>query len=308
MSTKYYTRPNKGNSLLIFPLDYTVIDIETTGLDPKWDEIIELAALRARGGIVVDRFETLVRPSHDVSDFIEELTGITNRELLKAPFISKALPGFLDFIGTDVVVGHNAHFDVNFIYDAAEHFCSRAFSNDIVDTMRLARHILPDLSSHSLTDVSKALGVVRAGEHRAFVDCMTTFKVLEELSKTGHVFNTNSKGNRIHYTTKAADITAEEGLAQPDNPLYGKVCVFTGALSITRKDAMQAVANIGGICADSVTKKTNFLILGNNDYCMSIKDGKSTKQKKAEALILKGHDLQILSESVFFDFIEYDID
>ena len=66
---------------------------------------------------------------------------------------------------------------------------------------------------------------------------------------------------------------------------------------------MQAVANIGGICADSVTKKTNYLILGNNDYCASIKDGKSTKQKKAESLILKGQDLQILSESVFFEYI-----
>ena len=304
MSTKYYNRPNKGNSLLSFPQDYTVIDIETTGLDPKWDEIIELAALRVRGGKVVDLFETLVRPSHDISDFIEELTGITNRELLKAPFISNALPGYLDFIGSDVVVGHNAHFDVNFIYDAAEHFCSRAFSNDIVDTMRLARHILPQLGGHSLSDVARALGVVREGEHRAFIDCVTTNNVLQALKETGYVFNANSKGNRIHYTAKAADITAEEGLAQPDNPLYGKVCVFTGALSITRKDAMQAVANIGGICADSVTKKTNFLILGNNDYCMSIKDGKSAKQKRAEALILKGQDLQILSESVFFDYID----
>lgn len=304
MSTKYYNRPNKGNSLLSFPQDYTVIDIETTGLDPKWDEIIELAALRVRNGNVVDRFETLVRPSHDISDFIEELTGITNRELLKAPFISNALPGYLDFIGSDVVVGHNAHFDVNFIYDAAEHFCSRAFSNDIVDTMRLARHILPQLGEHSLSDVARALGVVREGEHRAFIDCVTTNNVLQALKETGYVFNTNSKRNRIHYTAKAADITAEEGFAQPDNPLYGKVCVFTGALSITRKDAMQAVANIGGICADSVTKKTNFLILGNNDYCMSIKDGKSSKQKRAEALILKGQDLQILSESVFFDYID----
>ena len=67
---------------------------------------------------------------------------------------------------------------------------------------------------------------------------------------------------------------------------------------------MRAVANIGGICADSVTKKTNFLILGNNDYCVSIKDGKSAKQKKAEALILKGQDLQILSEAVFFEYID----
>ena len=303
MNTYASSRPSKGQSLLEFPEDYTVIDIETTGYDPKWDEIIELAALRVRGGKVVESFQTLVRPAHDIDDFIADLTGITNRELLTAPFIAQALPGYLDFIGDDVVVGHNAHFDVNFIYDAAERFCGRAFPNNIVDTMRLARHVLPDLSSHSLSNVSKALGVARQGEHRALVDCETTRAVLDALHKTGHVFHADSRGYRVHYATKAADIAAEAGLTQPDNPLYGKVCVFTGVLSITRKDAMQAVANIGGICADSVTKKTNYLILGNNDYCASIKDGKSTKQKKAESLILKGQDLQILSESVFFEYI-----
>ncbi len=305
MSTKSEPRPNKGESLLAFPENYTVIDIETTGYDPKWDEIIELAAMRVRGGVVVDSYVTLVRPSHDISGFIEDLTGITNRDLLTAPFIPQALPGYLDFIGEDIVVGHNVHFDVNFIYDASERFCGKPFKNDIVDTMRLARHILPELPGHSLSDVAYALGVVREGEHRAYVDCVTTNNVMKKLKETGYMFKSNSNGRYSHYTVKAADVTAEEGLQQPDNPLFGKVCVFTGALSIPRKDAMQAVVNIGGICGDSVTKKTNFLILGNNDYCMSIKDGKSSKQKKAEALILKGQDLMILSESAFFEYIDY---
>ena len=86
-----------------------------------------------------------------------------------------------------------------------------------------------------------------------------------------------------------------------------KVCVFTGTLErMQRKDAMQLVVNLGGSCGDSVTAKTNFLILGNNDYCTTIKDGKSTKQKKAEALILKGNDLQIISETTFYDMISED--
>lgn len=305
MSTKSYTRPEKGESLLAFPDNYTVIDIETTGYDPRWDEIIELAALRIRGGEVVDSYVTLVRPTHDIDDFIEKLTGITNQQLLTAPFIPQVLPGYLDFIGNDIVVGHNVHFDVNFIYDASERFCGKPFRNDVIDTMRLARRILPDLPGHSLSNVAEALGVVRKGEHRAEIDCITTNDVFQKLKETGYVFHTEKKGGYAHHTIKAADVTAEKGLEQPDNPLFGKVCVFTGVLSITRKDAMQAVVNIGGICGDSVTKKTNFLILGNNDYCVSIKDGKSSKQKKAEALILKGQDLMILSESVFFDYINY---
>lgn len=70
-----------------------------------------------------------------------------------------------------------------------------------------------------------------------------------------------------------------------------------------RKEAMQIVADLGGIPGDSVTKKTNYLVLGDNDYCKTIKDGKNSKQKKAEKLILEGADLQIISEQVFYDMI-----
>ena len=63
------------------------------------------------------------------------------------------------------------------------------------------------------------------------------------------------------------------------------------------------MTNLGGIPSDSVTKNTNILVLGNNDYCSSIKDGKSNKQKKAEELILKGHDLIVISEKSFYDML-----
>lgn len=301
--TETKRKRDKGKSLLAFPRDCTVIDIETTGLDPQWDEIIELAALRVRGGQVVDRFSSLVHPEHRIDQFITDLTGITNEAVADAPGVEEILPQFLEFIGSDIVVGHNVHFDVNFIYDAAERCCSRKFQNDIVDTLRLARHALPKLGSHCLGDVASALGVHQNGEHRSLVDCETTYAVLTGLEATG--FDCSAVAASHHSRElKAAEIVADEGKEQPDNPLYGKVCVFTGALSIPRRDAMQAVADIGGICGDNVTKKTNFLILGNNDYCAAIKDGKSSKQKKAEALILKGQDLQILSETVFFDMLE----
>jgi DNA polymerase-3 subunit epsilon len=67
---------------------------------------------------------------------------------------------------------------------------------------------------------------------------------------------------------------------------------------------MQIVADLGGINEDGITKKTNFLILGNNDYCSTIKDGKSTKQKKAEQYILNGQDIVIVPETVFYDMLE----
>lgn len=301
MSEYAATRPGKGRSLLTFPQDYTVIDIETTGLDPQWNEIIELSGLRVRGGEVQDSFSSFVKPENEISDFITQLTGITNDDVADAPAICDVLPGFLDFIGSDVIVGHNVHFDVNFIYDAAANCCGRTVSNDIVDTVRIARHVLPKLQHHRLADVAAALGVDQAGAHRALVDCQTTHAVLQALRATG--YDLGAAARLAFHGVKAADITAEVGMERPDSPLFGKVCVFTGALGIPRKEAMQAVVNMGGICGDSVTAKTNFLILGNNDYCKAIKDGKSAKQKKAESLILKGQDLQILSETAFFDLI-----
>lgn len=306
MAINYEARPYKGKSLLLFPDDYTVIDVETTGYDPKWDKIIEVGAMRIRSGKVVDTFSSLVNPGCVIDDFIAELTGITNEDLSDAKYIEQVLPEYLDFIGQDVVVGHNVHFDVNFIYDAAYGFLERPFRNDAVDTLRISRRILPGLESHSLGNVSIALGVRQAGEHRSLVDCQITYYVLEALRATGFDLAASLRKPSHSHTVKASDITADTGMERPDSPLYGKVCVFTGALEIPRREAMQAVVNIGGICGDSVTKKTNFLILGNNDYCASIKDGKSSKQKKAESLILKGQDLKILSESVFFDLISID--
>lgn len=298
-------REYKGSSLLTFPTDYTVIDVETTGVDPHWDEIIEMAAIRVRNGDAIDRFSTLVRPNNPISDFISKLTGITNEAVATAPRLPDVLGGFLDFLGNDIIVGHNVHFDVNFIYDASMAEFGKPITNDMVDTLRLSRRLLPDLPHHRLEDVASAFNVDQVCAHRSLADCETTYLVLRELaSKATANGTTFENGTHHHAPLKASSITARDGLVQPDHPLYGKVCVFTGALEkMLRRDAMQLVTDIGGICGDSVTSKTNFLILGNNDYCASIKDGKSTKQKKAEKYILNGADLTIISENTFYDML-----
>lgn len=108
----------------------------------------------------------------------------------------------------------------------------------------------------------------------------------------------------FHGAVYARDIVGDSSKFDENNPLFGKIVVFTGTLErMTRRDAMQVVADLGGINGDTVTKKTNYLVLGNNDMCASIKDGKSTKQKKAEKYILDGADLAIISEDVFYDML-----
>jgi DNA polymerase-3 subunit epsilon len=88
------------------------------------------------------------------------------------------------------------------------------------------------------------------------------------------------------------------------HPLYGQNIVFTGVLErMLRKEAAQLAANLGALCQNGVNKSTNILVLGNNDYNPLIKGGMSSKQKKAQEYILKGQDLIIISENVFYDMV-----
>lgn len=321
------SREYKGKSVIDFPDNYVVVDTETTGLDVSYDSIIELSALKIENQNIVDDFSTLVKPAprykynnisgkfdrpEYVCAFITKLTGITNEMLLDAPEIKDVLPDFFRFIGNSVVVGHNVNFDINFLYEASMNVFNLPFTNDFIDTMRISRKLLPELKHHRLSDISEYFGLSYDGAHRALTDCMLTntcFSSLKKLaySKYKSIYDFKNEFKKTVKILKSKDITTDITEFDSSHPLYGKCCVFTGALEkLTRKDAMQLVVDLGGICGDSVTKKTNFLILGNNDYHANIlKNGKSSKQKKAEQMILDNYDIQIISENVFYDMINF---
>lgn len=315
-----YTRPKKGTNLLTVPNDYVVIDIETTGLSPQYDSIIEVAAIKYSGGVEIDRFNSLVQPPEItkgiyVNEYIENLTGITNEMLSSAPQPQGVFEKYFDFIGNSVVIGQNVNYDINFLYDNFEHYIGQTFGNDFVDTMRISKNLHPEDAHHSLVAICNRYGIDYIGAHRSLQDCLLAHSALISLcddarntfgSYDGFLNSIKERRKRYTHTyLRAKDISCTEIDFDKTHPLYGKVCVFTGALErMIRRDAMQLVANFGGINADSVTKKTNYLILGNNDYCKSIKDGKSSKQKKAEKLKLDGLDIEILPESVFYDMLD----
>ena len=306
MSASENTRPKKGKSLLCATRDFVAVDLETTGLSTEYDDIIEIGAVRYRDGTPVATYAQLVNPGHDVDDFITELTGITNEMLEGQPPIADVLPGFMDFLADDIVIGHNVNFDINFLYDNCQNCGLKAVSNDFVDTLRVSRRMLPELKNHKMDTIAEALQLPGRDLHRAAGDAVIAANIYLELLHRPE-FEAAMESYRDHrYSAplRAATITATPGKADFDSPLFGMYVVFTGTLEkMTRKEAMQIVADIGGIPADSVTQKTNFLVLGNNDYCKAIKDGKSSKQKKAEKLILAGADLQIMPEAVFYDLI-----
>lgn len=229
--------------------------------------------------------------------------------LAAAPKAREILPQFKDFISNSVLIGHNVNFDINFLYDNFDKYLSTPLLNNFIDTMRISRRLHPEERHHRLMDLCERYNINYAGAHRAIFDCEITQQCLDimkaEIIERFQSFDAfKNQIKTIKRGVRASDITAANEEFDETHPLYGKVCVFTGALQkMTRKEAMQIVVNFGGINGDTVTKKTNFLVLGNNDYCSTIKDGKSTKQKKAEKLILSGADLVILSENVFYDLI-----
>ena len=309
------TKRNKGKSLIDFPNNFCIVDLETTGLDPTIDEIIEISCIKIRNNIKEKIFASLIKPSEPIDPFIESLTGISNEILKDAPPLKQTLKDCIDFIGSDIIVGHNVNFDINFLYDNCLRIFGYEYKNNFIDTMRLSRRIIPELPHHRLKDMIKHYSIGTKVEHRALSDCIQTLSLFQNL-KEDAILKYSSIDDFKSYCTKkkkrkrdnhkpsikASDIVPSTDEFDISHPLYNKVCVFTGKLEkIKRKDAYQMVVDIGGLIGDSVTKKTNFLILGNNDYCSQIKDGKSNKQKRAEELILKEQDLKIISENVFYD-------
>lgn len=294
-------REHKGNSLLTFPESYVVIDIETSGLDPRFDEIIELAGIKYSNGVEVERFQTLVNA--EIDDFITELTGITNEMLMNAPKIDDVLPDFIAFVGNSPIVGHNVNFDINFVYDYAGYLGLPPFSNDFIDTLRISRRLYKNMENHKLSTLMNHLGVGDIVEHRALSDCINTQRCFEKMREYANQIG--GIPQPIAHNTLAKHITAETTDFNEDSPIFGMAFAFTGRLErMTRKEAMQAVANAGGICCDGVTAATNYLVLGINDYCKAAKGTKSAKQRKAEKMQSAGAAITTISEDVFYDMLE----
>lgn len=156
---------------------YVVFDIETTGLSKEKEMITEIGAVKVADGKIIDRFSTFVNPQRPISAEITKLTGITDDMVKDAPTIENVLPEFLKFCEDTVLVAHNASFDTGFIRIAAERAGLGELHHTIVDTLELARALLPELNKHKLDIVCEYLGVTLNGHHRAVNDAEATAEV-----------------------------------------------------------------------------------------------------------------------------------
>ncbi len=161
-------------------MDYTSLDLETTGLNPKKDKIIEIGAVKVRGGKTVDEFQSLVNPGRVLEEKICKLTGISNEMLLKAPEIGEVIDRLLEFTGEDILIGHRILFDYSFVKKAAVNRWL-AFEKMGIDTLKLSRKLLPELESKSLESVCGYYGIEHKA-HRALGDARASSDLYRELA------------------------------------------------------------------------------------------------------------------------------
>ena len=156
--------------------DYVVFDLETTGFSPETNRIIEIGAVKVQNGKIGDKFSTFVNPQVPIPFRIEQLTSINDSMVIDAPVIADILPEFMKFCEGCVMVAHNADFDMSFI----KKNCQRLdipCKPTIVDTVALARVLLPNLNRFKLDTVAKALGVSLENHHRAVDDAGCTAEI-----------------------------------------------------------------------------------------------------------------------------------
>ncbi len=191
-------REKRGRQLTGYVPDHVVFDLETTGLNPLEDQIIEISAVKVEKGEVCGTFSTLVDPGRPIPRAASKVNGITDEMVAGAPTMEKAMEQFLAFIGPAVLVGHNIHcFDMKFLYQAICAGMGKALPNDYIDTLPMARACLPRLRRHRLTDLAAHFYISTEGAHRALNDCMMNEKCYAEMGK------------------QMAEVSAEAGAAAP---------------------------------------------------------------------------------------------
>lgn len=304
-------RPEGGDNLYKLPQTYIAVDTETTGLDFDLCDIIEIGAIKVVDGEKTESFNSLIDIGYQLDSFITELTGITDEMLQSAPPLSEVIESFEAFIDDGILLAHNASFDMNFLYDAFERVLGKPLRNDYIDTLRVARRAFPDMQHRRLPDLCECMSILNEKEHRALsdtaatVDCYTQMReIVLAAYGSEEAYARSFSGSGSGKALRAKDIVASYDEINESSPLYGMRCVFTGTMtSMVRRDAMQVLANIGGIPQDGVRKDTDYLVIGNEGFQDALKttSGKIDKAKKNQ---LKGLPIQIISENAFMAMLD----
>jgi DNA polymerase III epsilon subunit-like protein len=302
------------------PIDeWIAIDFETASVRAT---PCQVAAIRYRNGVEIDAFSTLIfqEPS-SFYPFNVALHGIGPRTVIGAPHWPEVREYLLEFTGKTPLVAHNASFDMGVLRDASDIHELGWPSVSYACTLTISRRVWPGMNSYSLALFSSLLGISVDPDrcHDALYDAQLAARVLTKAIVAAGVSSLPDllEQHRIRLGEITPDswrgATARPGSASvivntdadSDTPLFGRVVAFTGELAIPRREAQQLIANAGGIPADNITRKTDYLVCGDQDLLkLGAGQTKSSKLRKAESLCAQGCGIEIISEQDFCQLLE----
>lgn len=173
-----------GKEKRLYTPDYVVYDLETTGISCQRDEVIEISAIRVREGHPVATFTHLVNPGRSIPYGASRVNHIYDNMVADKPGFQQVLGEFLNFIGNDVLVGHNIkNFDMKFIYRDCQRYFGQTIDNDYIDTLYLAKRCFPSWKHRRLENLAEHYGISTQGAHRALQDCHMNQQVFELMAR-----------------------------------------------------------------------------------------------------------------------------
>jgi DNA polymerase-3 subunit epsilon len=302
-------------------INFVAIDFETANMERS--SVCEIGISIVEDGKIVDTKSWLVKPKdNEYDDFNIWIHGITPKDTKDALEFDVLWNEIYPLVNGKVMIAHNAAFDMyvlrdvldlyNLPYPDIKSFCSYT----------LSKRALPGLYSYNLQSVSEHLNI-SLNHHRAASDSLACAEICIKCFEKGEIKNfdqlkdvyrmhpgimsSQDKSYKGPYSIRkdrekldARMISGDESKNNPDSLFYDQYVVFTGTLSsMERKSAMQIIADIGGFPENGITKKTNFLIVGQQSFSIVGKDGLSGKQKKAYQLLQSGQKIEIMSEDDF---------
>lgn len=312
--------------------EFICIDFETA--NNNRGSVCQVALIHFKDGNIIQENEWYVKPPKDYSyfnDFNIQIHGIKPEDVKDKPEFYDLWPEIKPMINHSTLVAHNAPFDMSVLRNLIDYYNLDYPELNFVCTCNVARKTWDKQINYTLKNIANQLGYV-FNHHDAHDDSRICGKILLDAMSIHNVNTLAQLSNKINmsigflsqdYYSPCSIHNGYQGLGgkndrinpsklcpdcnsnfDEDNPIFNKYVVFTGTLiSMTRQTAMQKVLNIGGLLDNNITKNTNYLVMGVQDYAVFADGKESSKTKKARQYITAGQDIQIINEDDFLKMI-----
>ena len=280
---------------------FNAIDVETANADRA--SICQIGIVQVRDGEIRDRWQSLINPEDWFDGLNISIHGIDERKVRNSPTLPEVRGELLERLRGSVVVSHTA-FDRVAFERAMTRYNLEQLQFTWLDSAKIVRRAWPERfgrKGYGLNKVAEALGI-HFNHHDAVEDARAAAEiVLRACTET----ETDIEGwlRRVDRPIFPGTTPSAKREGNVDGVLFGETIVFTGALTIARREAANMAAEAGCNVADNVSKKVTMLVVGTQDKTKLMGYDKSTKHRKAEALMAKGAEIEIFSESDFLDLI-----